>query len=65
MKKWIKWKKDKTNRNYLNELKALDIKNQFSQLTNIFERVWYGEVAVNEAIFTEIEGQFKGFNNNI
>lgn len=61
----IQWKKDKTNRNYLNELKALDIKNQFSQLTNIFERVWYGEVAVNEAIFTEIEGQFKGFNNNI
>ena len=64
-KNLIQWKKDKTNRNYLNELKGFDIKNQFSQLTNIFERVWYGEVAVNEAIFGEIEGQFKGFNNNI
>ena len=64
-KNLIQWKKDKTNRNYLNELEGFDIKNQFSQLTNIFERVWYGEVAVNEAIFGEIEGQFKGFNNNI
>lgn len=60
-KNLIQWKKDKTNRNYLNELKGIDIKNQFSQLTNIFERVWYGEVAVNEAIFGEIEGAFKGF----
>ncbi len=64
-KNLIQWKKNKTNRNYLNELSTLDIKNQFGQLTNIFERVWYGEVAVNEAIFSEIEGQFKGFTNKL
>jgi len=64
-KKLIQWKKDKTNRNYLNELSGIDIKSQFSQLTNIFERVWYGEVLINEAIFGEIEGQFKGFNTSI
>ena len=64
-KNLIHWKKDKTNRNYLNELTALDTKSQFSQLTNIFERVWYGEVAVNEAIFGEIEEQFKRFNTAI
>jgi len=60
-KNLIHWKKDKTNRNYLNELTTIDLKNQFGQLTNIFERVWYGEVAVTESIFGEIEGQFKGF----
>ena len=64
-KNLIHWKKDKTNRNYLNELTTFDLKNQFSQLTNIFERVWYGEVTVNEAIFGEIEGQFKGFTSRI
>lgn len=64
-KNLIHWKKDKTNRHYLNELTAIDIKSQFSQLTNIFERVWYGEVAVNESIFTEIEGQFKTFTDEI
>jgi len=64
-KNLINWKKDKTNRNYLNELTDIDTKSQFSQLTNIFERVWYGEVTINEAIFGEIEGQFKGFTNKI
>jgi len=61
----IKWTKDKTNRNYLNELTTISTKNKFRDLTNIFERVWYGEVVVNELIFEEIQGQFQVFIEKI
>jgi len=64
-KELIKWKKDKTNRNYLNELAGIDLKNQFRELTAIFERVWYGEVAIDAPIFGNIEEQFKEFINSL
>lgn len=61
----IHWKKDKTNRNYLNELTNRSLKNKFRNLTNIFERVWYGEVVLDATIFADIQGQFKTFIGNL
>jgi len=61
----IQWKKDKTNRNYLNELTDSTLKNKFRNLTNIFERVWYGEVLVDSTIFAAIQGQFKTFIDDL
>lgn len=60
-KELIRWKKDKTNRNYLNELVGADLKNKFRKLTAIFERIWYGEVNIDATIFDDIERQFQGF----
>lgn len=57
----IRWQKDKTNRNYLNELTDISLKNKFRTLTNIFERVWYGEVVVDAPIFEGIQEQFQAF----
>lgn len=64
-KELIKWKKDKTNRNYLNELVGVDLKKQFRELTTIFERVWYGEVAIDAPVFGHIEEQFKRFISDL
>ena len=64
-KKLITWKKDKTNRNYLNELTGIDFKNQFRELTNIFERVWYGEVEIDAPVFEDIQGRFRTFVQSI
>jgi len=61
----IHWKKDKTNRNYINELKNSALKNKFRNLTNIFERVWYGEVVVDTTIFADIQGQFQVFIDDL
>lgn len=60
-KELIQWKKDKTNRNYINELVETSLKNKFRAVTNIFERVWYGEAALNEMSFRTIQGQFLQF----
>ena len=43
LKKWVKWKKDKTNRDYTRELSNTTFQNGFRNVTNIFERVWYGK----------------------
>ena len=42
-KKWIKWKKDKTNRDYIRELSTTDWHSNFRSVTIMFEKVWYGK----------------------
>ncbi len=61
----IQWKKDKTNRNYINELTNIPLKNKFRALTTIFERVWYGAVAVDAFIFEDIRKEFASFVDDI
>jgi preprotein translocase subunit SecG len=43
LKKWIKWKKDKTNRDYIRELSTTDWYSNFRNVTAMFEKVWYGK----------------------
>lgn len=61
----IKWKKDKTNRSYMNEIQSIGLKEQFRKLTNIFERAWYGEAIIDETAFGQIEQQFQQFINTM
>ena len=61
----IKWKKDKTNRAYLFEIKNVELKHDFRQLTTIFERVWYGEILLQKEEFESISPVFEGFSNHI
>ncbi len=42
-KKLIKWKRDKTNRDYIREMRKTDLNKSFREVTRIFERVWYGQ----------------------
>ena len=61
----IKWKKDKTNRAYLLEIKNVELKHDFRQLTTIFERVWYGEIRLKKEEFESISPVFEGFSSHI
>jgi len=45
---WIKWKKEKTNREYARELKPAPFNQDFQQATRIFDRVRYGEYFPDE-----------------
>lgn len=64
-KDWIRWKKDKTNQEYLREIQSEDLKQGFRTLTRIFDRVWYGKSLINEADFALLEPEFKAFNSKI
>jgi hypothetical protein len=53
----IAWKPDKTNRQYVQEMKSAD----FEQLTTQFEYVWYGDFPVDERRFGMIQEEFRSF----
>lgn len=57
--KHIKWKKDKTNRQYLQELRDHPERDEVQRLTLLFERAWYGGGAVDAEAFQRAEAQFK------
>jgi len=61
----IKWKRDKTNRTYMNELGTHELANSFREITTVFERVWYGDKIVNEQDFNTLQPKFQSFINNI
>ena len=41
-KKYIRWSKEKTNREYLRELKNTRIEDPVRNITGVYERIWYG-----------------------
>jgi hypothetical protein len=49
----IEWKIDKTNYDYIHEIKDIDRKTLFSLLTRQFEYVWYGELRLNAAHYQQ------------
>ncbi len=58
LSKMIKWKRDKTNRNYLNEIRSTSLFNPFKEVTRIFERVWYGQGNLDEEEYLSIKPKF-------
>jgi len=63
-KKIIKWHVDKTNTEYLYEIKNPDVKEGFRFLSYVFDYCWYGEFDINESEFDQIEQSFLEAINN-
>jgi Domain of unknown function (DUF4129) len=57
----IIWKKDKTNGEYLTEVRRKNDPTypDFRTVTLLFERVWYGEKVINERDYTAIQPVFQ------
>ncbi|MCW1963245.1 DUF4129 domain-containing protein [Chryseobacterium viscerum] len=60
-KKLINWNPEKTNKDYASELKALHLKNEFSNLSYIFDYVWYGEFSIEEQSYQKFKNQYQAF----
>ncbi len=63
--KFIKWKKDKTNRDYILETSSHPFSEKFRSSTRIFEKVWYGERNIGESDFKQIYKQFDALDKKI
>lgn len=61
----VDWQKDKTNRDYLAEVRraSADLARPFADVTRLFEWVWYGEAAVDDAHFQSVQARFDGFTD--
>lgn len=57
----IRWKRDKTNGEYVRELSGNSLQDKFKALTILFERIWYGHQAIGAADFQQIQPQFDQF----
>lgn len=60
-KNYIEYHKDKTNTEYLFELKDGQIRSSFSYLSYIYSYIWYGEFPVDQIKFASIEEKYKSF----
>ena len=57
-KKLIEWHYDKTNTDYLNEIKDNKIKSLFKRVSYIYDYVWYGEFPIDETSFNKNKSDF-------
>jgi hypothetical protein len=58
-KEVIQWKKDKTNRIYVLEMRPHHLFQSFRNQTSVFERVWYGDAPLDENGFYQIQPDFQ------
>jgi hypothetical protein len=63
-KRFIEINANKTNYEYVSEVRRHKFANEFASLTLQYEYVWYGEYPVDENLFRQIEGSFLQFNKN-
>jgi hypothetical protein len=62
---FIVWKKNKTNFEYLTEMRERKEFEHFRSLTRAFEIVWYGDVEIEEKEFGILSPSFSSFINSI
>ncbi|KVV14135.1 DUF4129 domain-containing protein [Flavobacterium sp. TAB 87] len=55
----IKWDIEKTNTDYLYELKNQAHKEEFGYLSYVYNYIWYGEFEIDENTFVKAEQRFK------
>lgn len=56
--KWIHWKKDKTNYDFLREMRTREQYKAFRELTLAFEIVWYGDTSISESQYRRIKEKY-------
>jgi Domain of unknown function (DUF4129) len=63
-KKFIEINTNKTNYEYVTEIRKHRFANEFASLTLQYEYVWYGEYPVDERLFEQIQNGFTQFTKN-
>ncbi|WP_308991181.1 hypothetical protein QLS71_002125 [Mariniflexile litorale] len=58
----IEWHYDKTNSDYINEIKDEHTKSVFKRISYLYDYVWYGEFPIDEAIYTKNQSDFDKLN---
>jgi hypothetical protein len=57
-KEIIEWHFEKTNSDYLNEIKDTKLKGLFKQVSYIYDYIWYGEFPIDEVMFKKNKFDF-------
>lgn len=55
----IEWDVEKTNSDYLYEIKNQEIKDEFAYLSYLYNNIWYGEFELDESTFAKAKNAFE------
>ena len=55
----IDWQQEKTNEDYIKEIKETTLQSTFSEITRVYDYVWYGNFDINEVDFVNTQPLFK------
>lgn len=61
----IEWRREKTNSDYLYELKRQDLYSSFAELTRVFDYVWYGWIEIDADHYARIRDSFGTFIGSV
>ena len=61
----INWEPQKTNEDYIKEIKTNDLRARFKNITRIYDYVWYGEFGVDALKFETLKVSFENLNNTL
>ena len=61
----IRWAREKTNRDYLREMRPHLLHDSFRGVTRAFERVWYGNQSLTADEYAQVEPDFKSLLDQI
>lgn len=57
----IRWKKQKTNGEYLSEMFGDNLFESFRNNTVLFERIWYGDIEIDNNNYLQVEKKYESF----
>ena len=60
-KQFIKWKKEKTNADYIFDMVNNAFQKPFREVTFLFEKIWYGKTELSEQNFMLVSTRFNEF----
>ncbi|MEM1217915.1 MAG: DUF4129 domain-containing protein [Bacteroidota bacterium] len=61
----IRWKREKTNGQYLREIKDPELRRRFEDATYIFEQIWYGNRRLNETLFKRLRARLESIYQSL
>ncbi|MBD0778953.1 DUF4129 domain-containing protein [Maribacter sp. ANRC-HE7] len=64
-KELITWEIQKTNDDYINELKKEELKTPFRVITWLYDYVWYGDFPIDEAKYSKAENKFTSLRKTL
>lgn len=65
IRKKIRWRREKTNRQYILEMKASPLSEAFEEVTRIFERAWYGNRSLGRSAYQALEPKFRALAGRV
>lgn len=58
-RRWIFWKKEKTNMHYIIEMQGRPGAYEFEKIVNIYDVVWYGDYTIDQSTYTTLEKELE------